>query len=126
MRTLLALLLLAPLTAHAEGARLTLDCTLMQRCDEGGNCQPGRARIHFTLTPQTIDTVGVGHYAVELDQNATLTAMGAGRLGPFVWQSGDQRLTLALSSATGAVLIRQDIASDAPPIIDLLSCEISL
>ncbi|WP_353472259.1 hypothetical protein PVT71_13255 [Salipiger sp. H15] len=122
-------LCLAALPALAEGARLTLECTLATACSEAGDCGAGQGPVAFVLAPVETDAEGAGSYEVSVDGGEPLPAQALGFAGPFLWQPSEgTRMALSLTSETTALWTRQIVESgtDAPPSaeIDFLTCGI--
>ena len=120
-------LALLPLPALAEGARLTLDCAVMQSCTPEGACDPvAGLPAGFVIAPQSIDADGVGRYIVTRD-DADTVALGLSAVGPFVWTAEDNgRVSLVLSSERTAILTRQPQDAQTAPTVEFLICEITL
>ncbi|MEC7765244.1 MAG: hypothetical protein VX874_25290 [Pseudomonadota bacterium] len=85
MRTvapLACLALLSPISAHAEGARMVLDCT----GDAGAQT--------FAFDPVETDELGVGR--VTVGDGAT-PGIAGGFFGPWSWTDDDTKYTLMVS-----------------------------
>ncbi len=120
-----AIPLFAPL-AHAEGARLKLECVAVGTCQPNGMCKPGTDSVVFNVAPSKIDAQGIGAYQMTRNSDAPVDATGLTQLGPFLWTDADGlRNTLTMSQATTAVHVRQDTTGANPAIIDLLNCMVT-
>ncbi|MEI4470458.1 hypothetical protein [Frigidibacter sp. MR17.24] len=133
MRFLITLAAMAlPLPALAEGARLTLDCAIERVCDTQNTCTPSYGSLRVTIAPVSTDAAGAGDYTVTAeDGSATVTpspmpARAPARTGPWVWlEAGEVLVTLALTSETTALRIRQPVATGVAPGIDMMTCEVT-
>lgn len=101
-----------PFAALAEGARLVLDC------DDGSEA------VRFELTPQQVDAEGAGLYALA-PAGAAVRALS--RTGPFVWDTPDgMQATLLILTATEALYVVADRTGATPPLIQPLTCVVTL
>lgn len=127
MRALPLLLLPLAGVAHAEGARLVLDCQVVTACDAAGACAPAEDAIRFTVEPESIDDEGIGLFSIWIDDAAEAhLARGLSRTGPFLWSADDStRETLVLTGETTALHTRQNLGGTPPARIDLLTCEVT-
>ncbi len=118
------LLALAPLTAHAEGARTLFSCTGLQTCDATGACQPDNTATTFGLAPETTGTDGDGLYTLTHD-NQPFEMKAMAMLGPFVWSEGPHdRQTLLITGERAALWHSLDLATGTSQ-IRFLTCEVT-
>ena len=88
---------------HAEGARLTLHCRVVSRCDAGAVCVPGDAQASLELAPVRTDADGAGTWRVT-QGTGVAEARALSRTGPFAWsEPGGERDALLLTDATHAL-----------------------
>ena len=101
--------LLAAAPAFAEGARLTLDCTVTRFCTAPTVCEPVDAPVTLVFAPEATDATGAGDYVLSMNGLAH-AAQGQSAIGPFVWEDGTETLTLTLLSETEATVaaVRRD------------------
>jgi hypothetical protein len=83
-----------PFAAHAEGARLVLDCT---GADD--------ASRQFIFAPVSVDDEGVGRITVGDDQ---IPGIAAGFFGPWSWIDDEVKITL---------MVDGDATNDGVPVL---------
>ena len=121
---ILSLALLAPMTAQAEGAVLTFDCTATITCRQDGQCSHDTTAVTFVIRPVSADADGAGDYMINhgTDEFEMQNVTG---FGPLVWsEGGDNAQVLLLTSAT-TLLWQQFDAINATSTMTFLTCEIT-
>ena len=117
---------LAATSLLAEGARLSLTCSVVTACDTGGQCASGEGPADFIISPNKIDEAGTGTYAVTENDGTPVLSQGLSQLGPFVWKpTEDTRMTLTVTGEDTAVLIRQGTGPDPWAETGLMTCGVS-
>ncbi len=118
----------ASAAAHAEGARLTFDCTITALCEAGASCMDLQMPLTFTLSPVTLDALGGGTYDIAYgDVTAEATAIRAA--GPYTWFRDDRELTLTPmpdgQEPLEATLFSEDPLGIDPSTTTFLTCEVT-
>lgn len=117
----LAIALLLPVAARAEGAARVLECTVTRVCDAAGACSAATGRAAFRMEPVETHADGSGSYTLSYgDTTAAMQALSAA--GPFFWTTGDQRNTLLASSETQFLWHRLALAPAPEATVRFLMC----
>jgi hypothetical protein len=119
--SVLAITLLLPAVAWAEGAVKIFDCTVARVCDAAGVCEAGSGHVTFRMEPVKLEADGSGRYALSYaDKQTDVTAVSA--LGPFVWTLDEERDTLLISSRTQFLWHRLRLGPASEATVRFLTC----